>query len=49
LQSRLKQNGSQIHKRAIFLMNRENRNCFAISPRAAKFYRSRLLALGAAV
>jgi len=49
LQRRLKQKRSDVHKRAIFFMNRENEIVSAIALSEADFYRSRSLALGAFV
>jgi hypothetical protein len=45
----LKQKRSQVHKRAIFFMNRENEIESAIALLQADFHQSRSLALGAVV
>jgi len=49
LQRWLKQKRSQVHKRAIFFMNREKESDLAIALPQADFYRSRSLALEAVV
>jgi hypothetical protein len=49
LQRRLKQKRSEVHKRAIFFMNRQKENDQANSLPRTYFQRSRSLALGASV